>query len=99
MRGYETSMPLFDRPAQPAPAVPCNPSVPDADVARVTAQQVRILARLRQGPATGPELARIAARFSARLGELRDAGVIHGWSKTPCGGGQFLYRLTERGEP
>jgi hypothetical protein len=64
MRGYETSMPLFDRPAQPAPAVPCNPSVPDADVARVTAQQVRILARLRQGPATGPELARIAARFS-----------------------------------
>lgn len=82
----QSALPQYD-------AAPVNSSVPQDDAARIANQQEAILARLQQGRATGPELLRIAARYSARLGELRDAGKIKGWLKRPIGGGQFEYRL------
>lgn len=39
------------------------------------ASRYRILSRLRQGPATNKQLAKISLRFGARLKELRDSGV------------------------
>ena len=37
----------------------------------------RIVARLRQGPATSYDLARITGRFSARLQELEERGLVY----------------------
>lgn len=41
---------------------------------RLSRQCVRILERLRRGPATNVELSEIAFRYSARIHELRAAG-------------------------
>lgn len=71
-------------------AAPVNPSVPQDDAARIANQQAAILAALRDGPKTGPELATIAIRYSARLQEMK---ALHPWLKRPIGGGQFEYRL------
>ncbi len=89
MRGYKSAHPLFDRPAQDAP-VPLNPTVAEWDTQRLSDQHHAILSRLREGPATGPELAAIAIRYSARLQEMKAA---HPWLKRPIGGGQYEYRL------
>ena len=41
---------------------------------RLSAQCQRILERLRQGPATNRELARIALKYTSRISDLRAAG-------------------------
>lgn len=53
----------------------------------------RILARLREGPATNVELAEICLRYTGRMSDLR---LHHGFSieKTHVGGGVWRYRLT-----
>lgn len=97
MKGYSSAHPLFDTPDQGSdPAVPVNSTVAEWDVPRLTKQHHAILSRLREGPATGPQLACIAIRYSARLEELKRAG--YPWLKTPCGNGQFEYRLVDRSE-
>ncbi len=55
----------------------------------------RVLARLRQGPATNHELAQIAGyRFGARLGELRHQ---HGgdFNRVEVDGSTHVYTLTK----
>ena len=94
MRGYESFMPLFDRPAS-AGLVPTNSTVAPDDVPRLSDQHTAILAALQGGPKTGPELARIAIRYSARLQEIK---ALHPWLKRAIGGGQWEYRLVDRGD-
>ena len=89
MSGYSSQHPLFDRPSSEG-SVPCNSTVAPADVPRLSEQHHAILARLKQGPATGPELSQIAIRYSARLNELKP---LHPWLKRAVGGGQWEYRL------
>ncbi len=97
MKDYTSSMPLFDGAAErnQPPAIPLNSTVGPSDVVRLSDQHHAILARLRQGPATGPQLAAIAIRYSARLNELK---ALHPWLKRPIGGGQWEYRLVDRGD-
>ncbi len=65
------------------------------ELARLKGSRGRILARLREGPATNAELSTIALRFGARLMELREAGCQ---IQDECaGGGLWVYTLT--GEP
>ena len=90
MRGYETSMPLFDRPTE-GPAIPLNPTVEEQDAPRLSAQHHAILAALREGPKTNVELGRIAQRFGARLNEIKRAGIP--WLKRNVGPGANEYRL------
>ncbi len=74
------------------PAIPLNSTVAEWDTQRLSVQHHAILSRLREGPATGPELATIAIRYSARLQEMK---ALHPWLKRAIGGGQYEYRLVE----
>jgi hypothetical protein len=88
MIGYTSSMPLFDnRPEQPAPAVPLNSTVDEADVPRLSAHHLLILERLAQWPATNLEFGMICQRFGARLHEPKLAG--HPWLKRTGSGSGF----------
>ncbi len=94
MKGHTSSMPLFDGAAErrlPQP-IPLNSTVEPSDVVRLSDQHHAILSRLREGPATGPELATIAIRYSARLQEMK---ALHPWLKRAIGGGQWEYRLVD----
>ena len=73
------------------PRLTLNRSVAPADRRRLSRHQRLILARLRDGPATGDELHPIARRYGARLEELRRAGCEI--SKSNKGGGVWEYRL------
>lgn len=74
----------------PAPVARCNPTVAEADVPRLSVQHHRILALLRQGPATNVELSAIGQRFGGRIHELRRAGYAILREQE----GQGLYRYT-----
>lgn len=63
---------LFDSVIE-SPA-PLNKTVDAREVKRLGKQQREILERLRSGPATSGDLARIGIRYSARIEELRKAG-------------------------
>lgn len=54
----------------------------------------RILARLRQGPATNLELAEICLRYTGRMSDLRIKDG-HRIEKEHLGSGTWVYRLTE----
>lgn len=53
---------------------PCDPNVHEADKPRLVGQNAAILARLRQGPATNAELAKISLKYTSRISDLRAAG-------------------------
>lgn len=84
--------------AQYESVVPCNGTVEPEDVPRLQAQHLAILDRLKEGPATNLKLSLISRRFSAQLGELRNAGAIHGWKKKRIAPGVWEYRLLDRKE-
>lgn len=66
----------------------------DAKAPRLTGQRLKILERLRDGPATNIELVDLAThRFGGRLKELRDAG--YKIKTINAGGGLFRYELQE----
>jgi len=91
-KDYETSMPLFDRPA--VTIEPVDPSVLDSDRPRLSAAALRVLGRLKDGPATNLELMRPdcgGARFGGRLHDLRKAGVI--WKREHEAGSVWRYEL------
>ena len=90
MRGYESSMPLFDRPAS-AGLVPCNSTVVPDDVPRLSDQHTAILKALTDGPKTNLQLGMICQRFGARLHELKRAG--HPWLRERVDKGVYEYRL------
>jgi hypothetical protein len=77
MKGYSSSLPLFDKPP-PVAVEPVDPNVLPSDVPRLKGAAMRVLERLKQGPATNRELERPecgGSRFGGRLRELRVAGV------------------------
>jgi hypothetical protein len=65
----------------------------DSHAPRLSGQRLRILERLRRGPATNRELNAICLRFGSRLMELRDLG--HQIRTIPIGHGVFQYELLE----
>ena len=75
-----------------------NPTVPEAAKPRLGRQQWAILERLRRGPATNTELSQIAQRFSARIGELRDAGYNIQRTYDDDRRGVYVYELVWRAE-
>lgn len=64
-----------------------------AEQRRLSGQSLRILERLRQGPATNRELAAIGLKYTSRISDLRKAGydvrVVHRLRDT----GLTIYRL------
>lgn len=94
MKGYSSAHPLFDRPA---PAVePVDPNVLDSDRPRLCGASLRVLERLKEGPATNlqlmvPEIG--GARFGGRLHDLRKAGVV--WTRRNVEGSVWEYRLIQ----
>lgn len=59
------------------PIKPSDPAVEDGpETIRLTGQNGRILARLRQGPATNDELARLARKYTSRISDLRKDGHV-----------------------
>lgn len=93
MSGYQSSMPLFDRPREGPASIPLNSTVEEQDAPRLSRQQQAILAALREGPKTNIELGKIAQRFSARLREIKRAG--HPWLRKNIGPGVNEYRLLQ----
>ena len=68
---------------------------PVGDRPRLNRQCLKILARLREGPATNRELAEIALNYRARTSDLRNAGYTIDCERKP--GGKSIYTL--KGEP
>jgi len=50
---------------------PVDPNVVESDRVRLRGQSGRILDRLRSGPATNSELARISLKYTSRISDLR----------------------------
>lgn len=80
-----------------------NPAARELGMAvrRRESKAQRILARLRQGPATTWELARITGRFSARLEEMKKRGLRYERQDFKVSGNEHsVYTMTQepRGE-
>ena len=74
---WEAKHPRVAQPEQPRlDFTPAASELAHALRGRETKAQ-RIVARLRQGPASTADLARITGRFSARLGELKERGLVY----------------------
>lgn len=56
-----------------------------SEVRRLAAQNMRVLARLRSGPATNVELAKIALKYTSRVSALRKAGYVIQCKRHPRG--------------
>ncbi len=96
MKGYRSRMPLLDLRPSPVAVVPVDPSVLETDVPRLKGAAQRVLARLREGPATNRELEQAecgGSRFGGRLRDLRVAGVV--WTKRHVAGSVWEYRLIQ----
>lgn len=75
-----------------AAVVPRDPNVTEvADKRRLSGQSARILARLREGPATNAELAGLALKYTSRLSDIRSFGCEIGVERKA--GGTFVYTL------
>jgi hypothetical protein len=55
-------------------AQPTDPNVNKEDAPRLAGQNLAILERLRQGPATNKELAEMSLKYTSRLSDLRANG-------------------------
>jgi hypothetical protein len=75
------------------PAIALNNSVDPIETPRLSKQCVAILERLKSGPATNAELSVIALRYSARIGELKNAGHRIEIAQRNSSSGLNLYRL------
>lgn len=60
-------------------------------------QTEKILARLREGPATSEQLAAIGVRYAARIHELKASGIKIAREKDREGPG-YVYRIEETSE-
>lgn len=93
--GYQSSMPLFDARPAPMAVEPADPHVLESDKPRLRGACLRVLERLKEGPATNLQLIRPecgGARFGSRLRDLRVAGVA--WKKRHVKGAVWEYELT-----
>jgi len=83
---------LFDAYREPLVDVR-DPNAVEDDKPRLNGQNLLILERLRQGPATNAELSQIALKYSSRTSDLRKAGYNVTCERQP--GGVCVYRLEE----
>lgn len=78
---------------------PRDPRVSDVEAPRLSRQSQQILALLRQGQKTNGDLARVTARFGARIFDLRAAGhrieIVSRDRKT----GVVVYALKQGDQP
>ena len=79
--------PLCDPP-------PTDTNVIDEDRPRLRGQNARILARLKEGPATVDELADIARKYTSRISDLRAAGYSIDCTFQPGGNNIYTLRTT-----
>ena len=79
--------------AESRPVPPCDPGVAKADRKRLTGQNLAILERLRQGPATNGELAGISLKYTSRISDLRKAGHTITAVRSKEDQGTFTYTL------
>jgi hypothetical protein len=96
MKGYTSAHPLFDAKPAPPSVEPVDPSVLESDVPRLKGAALRVLARLKAGPATNLQLMQPecgGARFGGRLHDLRKVGVI--WKREHVEGSVWSYRLIQ----
>jgi hypothetical protein len=83
----------------PLGLAPTDPHIAHQDVPRTRGQNLAILTRLRQGPATNVELAGLALKYTSRLSDLRANGhTIQADARVPGDGGVVTYRLVVDGE-
>lgn len=96
MKGYQSSMPLFDPKPEPVVIPAADPNVLDSDRPRLCGACLRVLARLKEGPATNLQLMHPdcgGARFGGRLHDLRRNGVL--WKRTHETGSVWRYELIQ----
>jgi hypothetical protein len=79
---------LFDESGEPNQVAPVV-----AEAKRLTRQQIAVVAKLREGPATNMELIPISTRFSARIFDLRKLGYVIDTSVIDRAKGLTLYTL------
>lgn len=80
---------------KPETIQPVDPNVQPKDKPRLGKSSLRILARLKEGPATNAELMQIGGmRFGARLHDLKKAG--HKFKSANLDGGLWIYELEEQ---
>ena len=87
-------LPLF---APPLPIETLDPSVERCDQSRLRGQNLMILQRLEQGPATNDDLVLIARKYTSRISDVR-AWLNRGGRTIDCErvkGGLFRYWITE----
>lgn len=95
----ETQGDLFGEDGNATNAAPCRAQTAVADEAkRLNRQQILILARLREGPATNMELIPISTRFGGRIFELRKKGYRIDTTVLDRAGGLTLYTLLGESE-
>lgn len=83
---------LFD--AYREPLVPVSdPNAVGKDRPRLAGQNLAILERLRQGPATNAELAELSLKYTSRCSDLRKAGYTIVCERRS--GGVCVYRLED----
>ena len=70
-----------------------DPTVKRVDADRLKGQNSKILLRLRRGPATNAELSMLSLRYSARIHDLREAGIKI--KATRLTGGIWSYEIAE----
>lgn len=68
-----------------------DPNVESSDVFRLSGQNLAILRRLREGPATTDELSRISRKYTSRISDIRHHGFIIECERRH--GGNNVYRL------
>ena len=94
MKGYTSAHPLFDQPSRAVEAV--DPNVLESDKTRLCAASMRVLDRLKEGPATNRELEQPGcggSRFGGRLFDLRKAGVL--WKREHVECSVWRYELIQ----
>lgn len=90
---------LFDESGKANSVVPTDSHSPAvAEAKRLNRQQILILARLREGPATNMELIPISTRFGGRIFELRKKGYRIDTTVLDRAGGLTLYTLMSEPE-
>jgi hypothetical protein len=70
---------------------PATSGPPAQDRERLRGETDKLLARLRRGPASGPELMRLTGNHTGRISDLRKQG--HTINAARVSGGVWLYTL------
>lgn len=76
---------------------PRDPNVTETEELRLKGQNLRILERLQEGPASNKELAQISLKYTSRISDLRAKGFIIPPPIEDEETGEAMYRLINKG--